>query len=66
MDVNITVITGPREKPVERTVKKGTTIQSLAEEYKNLPYTVLAAKVNNKITELTRTIECPGCIEFWI
>ncbi|HHU17461.1 MAG: nucleoside kinase [Anaerovoracaceae bacterium] len=64
MDVNITVITGPREKPVERTVKKGTTIQSLAEEYKNLPYTVLAAKVNNKITELTRTIECPGCIEF--
>ncbi|MDD4565474.1 MAG: nucleoside kinase [Eubacteriales bacterium] len=64
MDVDVTVITGPREQPIERTVKKGATIESLAAEYKDLPYMILAANVNNKITELTRKIECPGCIKF--
>ncbi len=64
MEINITVITGPWEEPVSRTVKQGTTIANLAAEYTDLPYTVLAAKVDNKITELTKVIECPACIEF--
>ena len=64
MEIKITLKSGPREKPVERTVKQGTTIERLAAEYPDLPYMVLAAKVDNKITELTKTIECPGCIEF--
>ncbi|MDD2189623.1 MAG: nucleoside kinase [Eubacteriales bacterium] len=64
MEINITVKTGPWEEPVSRTVKQGTTIESLAAEYNDLPYMVLAAKVDNKITELTKVIECPACIEF--
>lgn len=64
MDLIIQLITGPRELPVERMVKRGTTIESLVSEYKNLPYTVLAAKVDNKVSELTKKIESSCTIEF--
>jgi Uridine kinase len=64
VEITIKLITGPRELPVERTVKQGTTIEALAEEYKELPYTVLAAKVDNKISELTKKIEGFCTVEF--
>ncbi len=64
MEIKIQLITGPRELPVERTVEQGATIESLAAEYSNLPYTVLAAKVDNKVGELTKKIENSCRIEF--
>ncbi|MDD3169724.1 MAG: nucleoside kinase [Eubacteriales bacterium] len=64
MEIKIKLITGPREVPVERTTAQGTTLESLAEEYKDLPFMVLAAKVDNKISELTKKIERPCTIEF--
>lgn len=58
MEIRINLITGPRETPVERTVEEGSTLESLAREYQErLPYTVLAAKMDNRIVELTRAIE---------
>lgn len=64
MEIAIQLITGPREEPVERTVEQGTTLEKLAAEYTELPYTILAAKVDNKISELTKPIEAPCRIEF--
>jgi len=64
MEINIKLITGPRELPVERTVEQGITLESLAGEYKELPFMILAAKVNYKISELTKKIEDPCTIEF--
>ena len=63
MEIVIQLITGPREEPVERTVEQGTTLEKLAAEYTALPYTILAAKVDNKISELTKPIEAPCRIE---
>ncbi|MBP6492549.1 MAG: nucleoside kinase [Clostridia bacterium] len=64
MEITITLKTGPRELPVERTVARGTKIEHLVAEYTNLPYTILAAKVDNKISELTKKIEKTCTIEF--
>lgn len=64
MEIKIKLITGPRELPIERTVEQGATLESLAAEYKELPYTILAARVDNKIRELTKKIERPCTIEF--
>jgi len=66
MEIRINLITGPRETPVEVTVEEGTTLESLARKYQDqLPYTVLAAKMDNRIVELTRTIENPcSTVEF--
>lgn len=64
MEMMIQLKTGPRELSFERMVEKGTTIESLALEYKDLPYMVLAAKVDNKISELTKRIENSCSIEF--
>jgi len=64
MELKIKLITGPRELPIKRTVEQGTTLESLAGEYSDLPYTVLAAKIDNKISELTKTIEQSCTIEF--
>lgn len=64
MDIKIRLITGPRDLPFERTVVQGTTLEDLAGEYKELPYMILAAKVDNKISELTKKIERPCTIEF--
>ena len=63
MEIKIKLITGPRSLPVERTVEQGTTLESLAGEYKELPFVILAAKVDNKISELTKKIEEPCTIE---
>jgi uridine kinase len=57
MEITIKVITGPRALPVEKTVEEGTTLESLVREYTDLPYTVLAAKMDNKVVELTKKIE---------
>ncbi len=64
MEITIRLTTGPRELPVERTVAQGTTLESLVEEYKELPYRVLAAKMDHKISELTKKIENPCSVEF--
>lgn len=64
MEIKIQLITGPRELPIERSVEQGTTLESLAAEYRDLPYTVLAAKIDNKIGELMKKIEQPCQIEF--
>lgn len=64
MDMIIQLKTGPRELPFERMVEKGTTIEQLISEYQDLPYTVLVAKVDNKISELTKRIENSCSIEF--
>lgn len=64
MEIKIQLITGPRELPAERAVEQGTTLESLAAEYKDLPYMILAAKVDNKVKELTMKIETPCRIEF--
>lgn len=63
MEIKIILRTGPRALPVERTVEQGTTLESLAGEYKELPFMILAAKVDNKISELTKKIEDPCTIE---
>lgn len=64
MEVKITLETGPREIPIERMVEQGTTIERLAADYQKLPYTILAANVDNKISELTKKIENPCSISF--
>jgi len=64
MEINIKLITGPRALPVERTIEQGTTLESLAGEYKELPFMILAAKVDYKISELTKKIVDPCTIEF--
>ncbi len=64
MEVKITVITGPRAVPIERTIVSGTTLEMLVKEYNELPYTILAAKVNHKISQLIKKIEQPCTIEF--
>ena len=64
MEIKIKLITGPRELPIERTVEQGTTIESLAADYQELPYMILAAKLDNKISALTKKIENPCSIEF--
>ncbi len=46
-------------------VEKGTTIEELSKRYEDsLPYTVLAAKINNKIESLEYVIDSECCIEF--
>lgn len=64
MEIKIKLITGPRELPIERAVEQGATLESLVDEYKELPYMILAAKVDNKISALTRKIVNPCTIEF--
>jgi uridine kinase len=64
MEIKIRLITGPREQAVERTVEKGKTIEALVADYPELPYTVLAAKLDNKISALVKKIEHPCTIEF--
>jgi uridine kinase len=64
MEIKIQLITGPRERPLERTIEQGTALECLVEEYKDLPYMILAAKVDNKLSELTKKIERPCKIEF--
>ncbi|NLY71631.1 MAG: nucleoside kinase [Clostridiales bacterium] len=63
--MEITLRTEPRAEPKKLTVKKGITIESLVKEYqRELPYTILAAKVNNRVTELNRTLDSPSEVVF--
>ncbi len=64
MEIKIRLITGPRGQVIERTVEKGTTVEALVADYPELPYTVLAAKLDNKISALTKKIENHCTIEF--
>ncbi|MEL7657378.1 MAG: nucleoside kinase, partial [Bacillota bacterium] len=64
MEIKITLKTGPRDMPFERMVEQGIKIEQLVADYRELPYMVLAAKVDNKISELTKRIENPCTIEF--
>ncbi|GAB1475642.1 nucleoside kinase [Bacillota bacterium] len=55
--IRITLITHPGTEALELEVRKGTTLKELADKYQSqLPYRVLAAKVNNRVRELTRDI----------
>lgn len=63
MELRIRLKTEARAEEEIRTVPQGTTIETLATEY-DLPYRILAAKLDNKICELTKKIEAPCAIEF--
>ena len=64
MEIKITLKTGPRDLPFERMVEQGIKIEKLVADYHELPYIILAAKVDHKISELTKRIENPCTIEF--
>lgn len=55
---------GPRIDPMTLDVPKGTEIEELVKKYQyNVPYTVLAAKVNNKVEALTYKLKIPCDVE---
>jgi len=55
---------GPRINPLDIDVKVGITIEELIRDFKKeLPYTIIAAKVNNKIEALTYKLKRPVEIE---
>lgn len=57
--------TDPRGEYQEISLEKGTSIEELYRSMENeLPYTVLAAKVNNKLETLSYEIHRECCIEF--
>jgi len=61
----IKLIKGLYLEPIEIEVSEGMTIEDIYNRfYEELPYTVLAAKVDNKIEELTYKIKKPCKIEF--
>jgi len=64
MKITVKLITGQRSDAFEEIIEQGTTIERLVSEYKDLPYKILAAKVDNKVSELTKTIDQPCTIEF--
>lgn len=63
--MDIKLIKGLYESPIELDVSKGTTIEELYKKYSDeLPYIVFAAKVDNKIEELTYVINKACTVEF--
>lgn len=65
MTIQISLKIKPRSEEIQRTLEKGVALAEIVSEYqKELPYTVLAAKVNNNIEELTKRISEPSSIEF--
>lgn len=63
--IKISLKTGPGAEPESIEVAEGTTIESLVKSYQNrLPYTILAARVDNRILELNKTIKEPCEITF--
>ncbi|MGI6732697.1 MAG: nucleoside kinase [Anaerovoracaceae bacterium] len=63
--IPIKLIIQPGEKPIETEVKECITIEEVVKQYQEkLPYRVLAAKVNNRVRELTRSITEPCTITF--
>lgn len=63
MDIKIKLIISSKSNFIERVIEQGKTIESLVKEY-DLPYKILAAKVDNKVSELTKTIDKSCTIEF--
>ena len=49
--------TEPRGEEINVSIEKGTTIETLKDYQSELPYNILAAKVNNKVQELNKTID---------
>ncbi|WP_312093255.1 nucleoside kinase [Aminipila sp.] len=55
---------GPREQEIHFKIKGNSTVENIIKEVKdNLPYTVLAARVDNEIVALTHEIDKPCKIE---
>ncbi|WP_037372899.1 nucleoside kinase [Anaerovorax odorimutans] len=64
MEIDVNIKIEPRSDFIKRTIESGTKLETIANEFqKDLPYTILAAKVNNKLEELTKKIEKPSKIE---
>lgn len=62
--MKIQLLTSSRAEAQEIETEKGTTIEDIYKQYENfLPYTIIAAKVNNKIEELTYRIKEPCKVE---
>ena len=63
--MNIYLIKELRGKKEEISVEKGISLEEIYRKYEDeLPYTVLAAKVNNKIEGLWHRIHRECCVEF--
>lgn len=63
--MNIKLKTGPKAPVIERILDAPVTIEELLKSYeKELPYTILAAKVDNKVEELTTRLERDCYVEF--
>lgn len=63
--MKVKLIKEMRAKPEEINVTKGSSIEEIYREYENtLPYTVLAAKVNNKIESLEYKVHRECSIQF--
>lgn len=62
--MEVCLIKGPRINPLDIDIKSGITLEQLVREYQQeLPYTIIAAKVNNKIEALTYRLEKPSKVE---
>jgi len=62
--MEVRLIKGPRINPIDIDIETGITIEDLIKDYKEeLPYTIIAAKVNNKIEALTYKLKKPAEIE---
>ncbi|MBK5247394.1 MAG: nucleoside kinase [Peptostreptococcaceae bacterium] len=62
--MEVRLIKGPRTNPVDIDIQTGITIEELIKDYnEELPYTIIAAKVNNKIEALTYRLKRPAEIE---
>lgn len=60
MQIDVTVLLKSGGERIKTTVEKGTTLEALAKRFSGeLPYRVLAARVNNLVREMHRTIEEP-------
>src|SRR5665648_679552 len=62
--MEVRLIKGPRINPIDIDIETGITIEDLIKDYKEeLPYTIIAAKVNNKIEALTYKLRRPAEME---
>lgn len=61
--MKINLITKPKGEIRECDVRQGISIENLCYEIKELPYRILAAKVNNRIVDLNYTLDEPCTVE---
>lgn len=65
MKVAVFLKTAPNRESQKILAEKGSTFEELVKQYQDeLPYTILAVRVNNKVVELVKTIEEPCNITF--